>query len=144
MMLDNYVRDFRALTDWFQLQGKLEKADAQNRPASLAWEVKMSLGRHVIPSPSTDRISVTSNAQRTLHFGASPGTVAAPCVASAGVSWADKVKAHHSGPAAAPDGAPAQSCPPVAVQKTSCKNGKWLPFISVWQASGYRGNICFM
>lgn len=123
MMLDNYVRDFKALIDWIQLQEKLEKTDAQSRPTSLAWEVKkMSPGRHVIPSPSTDRISVTSNARRSLNFGASPGTVAAPCVASAGVSWADKVKAHHSGPAAASDGAPAQSCPPVAVQKTSCKN----------------------
>lgn len=40
--------------------------------------------------------------------------MAAPCVASAGVSWAKKVKAHHSGPA--------QSCPPMAVQKTSCRN----------------------
>nr|KAF6283549.1 S-phase cyclin A associated protein in the ER [Pipistrellus kuhlii] len=123
MMLDNYVRDFKALIDWIQLQEKLEKTDAQSRPTSLAWEVKkMSPGRHVIPSPSTDRISVTSNARRSLNFGASPGTVAAPCVASTGVSWADKVKAHHSGPAAASEGAPAQSCPPVAVQKTSCKN----------------------
>lgn len=123
MMLDNYVRDFKALIDWIQLQEKLEKTDAQSRPTSLAWEVKkMSPGRHVIPSPSTDRISVTSNARRSLNFGASPGTGAAPCVASAGVSWADKVKAHHSGPAASSDGAPAQSCPPMAGQKASCKN----------------------
>uniref|UniRef100_A0A7N6AYG7 S phase cyclin A-associated protein in the endoplasmic reticulum N-terminal domain-containing protein n=1 Tax=Anabas testudineus TaxID=64144 RepID=A0A7N6AYG7_ANATE len=57
MMLDNYVRDFKALIDWIQLQEKLEKTDAQNRPTSLAWEVrKMSPGRHVIPSPSADRM----------------------------------------------------------------------------------------
>lgn len=31
MMLDNYVRDFKALIDWIQLQEKLEKADAQSR-----------------------------------------------------------------------------------------------------------------
>lgn len=31
MMLDNYVRDFKALIDWIQLQEKLEKTDAQNR-----------------------------------------------------------------------------------------------------------------
>ncbi|XP_014401736.1 PREDICTED: S phase cyclin A-associated protein in the endoplasmic reticulum [Myotis brandtii] len=123
MMLDNYVRDFKALIDWIQLQEKLEKTDAQSRPTSLAWEVKkMSPGRHVLPSPSTDRISVTSNARRSLNFGASPGTVAAPRVASAGVSWADKVKAHHSGTTASSDVAPAPSCPPVTVQKTSCKN----------------------
>ncbi|ELK27600.1 S phase cyclin A-associated protein in the endoplasmic reticulum, partial [Myotis davidii] len=84
MMLDNYVRDFKALIDWIQLQEKLEKTDAQSR--------------------------------------ASPGTVAAARVASAGVSWADKVKAHHSGTTASSDVAPVQSCPPVTVQKTSCKN----------------------
>lgn len=33
-MLNNYVRDFKALIDWIQLQEKLEKTDAQNRWAS--------------------------------------------------------------------------------------------------------------
>ncbi|XP_054944117.1 S phase cyclin A-associated protein in the endoplasmic reticulum isoform X6 [Physeter macrocephalus] len=123
MMLDNYVRDFKALIDWIQLQEKLEKTDAQSRPTSLAWEVKkMSPGRHVIPSPSTDRISVTSNARRSLNFGGSPGTVAAPRLAPSGVSWADKVKAHHTGSTASSDVAPAQSCPPMTVQKPSRKN----------------------
>uniref|UniRef100_A0A2K6GVY4 S-phase cyclin A associated protein in the ER n=2 Tax=Propithecus coquereli TaxID=379532 RepID=A0A2K6GVY4_PROCO len=123
MMLDNYVRDFKALIDWIQLQEKLEKADAQSRPTSLAWEVKkMSPGRHVIPSPSTDRITVTSNARRSLNFGGSPGTVAAPHLAPTGVSWADKVKAHHTVSTASSDGAPAQSCPPMIVQKPSRRN----------------------
>ncbi|XP_038437005.1 S phase cyclin A-associated protein in the endoplasmic reticulum isoform X4 [Canis lupus familiaris] len=123
MMLDNYVRDFKALIDWIQLQEKLEKTDAQSRPTSLAWEVKkMSPGRHVIPSPSTDRISVTSNARRSLNFGSSSGTVTAPRLAHTGVSWADKVKAHHTGSPAASDVASAQSCPPMTVQKTSRKN----------------------
>ncbi|KAM5206530.1 S phase cyclin A-associated protein in the endoplasmic reticulum isoform 11-T21 [Hipposideros larvatus] len=123
MMLDNYVRDFKALIDWIQLQEKLEKTDAQSRPTSLAWEVKkMSPGRHVIPSPSTDRINVASNARRSLNFGGSPGTVAAPRLAPTGVSWADKVKAHHTGSTASSDVAPAPTCPPMTVQKTSCKN----------------------
>ncbi|XP_053450599.1 S phase cyclin A-associated protein in the endoplasmic reticulum [Nycticebus coucang] len=123
MMLDNYVRDFKALIDWIQLQEKLEKTDAHSRPTSLAWEVKkMSPGRHVIPSPSTDRITVTSNARRSLNFGSSPGTVAAPHMAPTGVSWADKVKAHHTGSPASSDGVPAQSCPPMIVQKPSRKN----------------------
>ncbi|KAM5291366.1 S phase cyclin A-associated protein in the endoplasmic reticulum isoform 2-T5 [Glossophaga mutica] len=125
MMLDNYVRDFKALIDWIQLQEKLEKTDAQSRPTSLAWEVKkMSPGRPVIASPSTDRISVASNARRSLNFGASPGAVAAPRLAATGVSWADKVKAHHTVSAASPDAAPAQPCPPMTAQKTSCKNGR--------------------
>ncbi|XP_054986575.1 S phase cyclin A-associated protein in the endoplasmic reticulum [Sorex araneus] len=123
MMLDNYVRDFKALIDWIQLQEKLEKTDAQSRPTSLAWEVKkMSPGRHVIPSPSTDRISVTSNARRSLNFGGSPGTVAAPRLAPAGVSWADKVKAHHTGAVAPSDSVSAQSCPPATAQKASRRN----------------------
>ncbi|KAM9091768.1 S phase cyclin A-associated protein in the endoplasmic reticulum isoform 3-T5 [Megaptera novaeangliae] len=84
MMLDNYVRDFKALIDWIQLQEKLEKTDAQSR--------------------------------------GSPGTVAAPRLAPTGVSWADKVKAHHTGSTASSDVTPAQSCPPMTVQKPSRKN----------------------
>uniref|UniRef100_A0A8D0UMN5 U1-type domain-containing protein n=1 Tax=Sus scrofa TaxID=9823 RepID=A0A8D0UMN5_PIG len=37
-------------------------------------------------------------------------------------AWADKVKAHHTGSTASSDVAPAQSCPPMAVQKPSRKN----------------------
>uniref|UniRef100_UPI00398ECF73 S phase cyclin A-associated protein in the endoplasmic reticulum isoform X2 n=1 Tax=Pristiophorus japonicus TaxID=55135 RepID=UPI00398ECF73 len=102
MMLDNYVRDFKALIDWLQLQEKLEKTDAQNRPTSLAWEVrKMSPGRHVMPSPPADRICTTSSARRSLNFGA-PNTMAAPPtlvaarLAPTGVSWADKVKVNRA------------------------------------------------
>ncbi|XP_048185951.1 S phase cyclin A-associated protein in the endoplasmic reticulum isoform X2 [Perognathus longimembris pacificus] len=125
MMLDYYVRDFKALIDWIQLQEKLEKTDAQSRPTSLAWEVKkMSPGRHVIPSPSADRISVPSGARRSLNFGVPPGTVAAPRLAPTGVSWADKVKAHHTGPATSSDVVPAQPCPPVTVQRTARKNDR--------------------
>ncbi|XP_059123905.1 S phase cyclin A-associated protein in the endoplasmic reticulum isoform X2 [Peromyscus eremicus] len=122
MMLDYYVRDFKALIDWIQLQEKLEKTDAQSRPTSLAWEVKkMSPGRHVIPSPSTDRMNVTSTARRSLNFGNLPGTVNAPCLAPTGVSWADKVKAHHTGSTTS-DVTSAQPCAPTTVQKTSRKN----------------------
>ncbi|KFQ59264.1 S phase cyclin A-associated protein in the endoplasmic reticulum, partial [Pelecanus crispus] len=129
MMLDNYVRDFKALIDWIQLQEKLEKADAQSRPTSLAWEVKkMSPGRHVIPSPSTDRISVTSNARRSLNFGNPAVTISATRLAPSGVSWADKVKASHGTKAANPELATAQTCLPPPVQKSSRKNGN-LPFL---------------
>ncbi|NXP47825.1 SCAPE protein, partial [Heliornis fulica] len=125
MMLDNYVRDFKALIDWIQLQEKLEKADAQSRPTSLAWEVKkMSPGRHVIPSPSTDRISVTSNARRSLNFGNPAVTISATRLAPSGVSWADKVKANHGGKVASPELATAQTCLPPPVQKSLRKNGK--------------------
>ncbi|MFT7806745.1 S phase cyclin A-associated protein in the endoplasmic reticulum isoform X1 [Arapaima gigas] len=97
MMLDNYVRDFKALIDWIQLQEKLEKTDAQNRPTSLAWEVrKMSPGRHVVPSPSTDRILPSPNARRSLNFGGPPPTLATPRLPHTGPSWADRVKSAQS------------------------------------------------
>ncbi|XP_042680556.1 S phase cyclin A-associated protein in the endoplasmic reticulum isoform X2 [Centrocercus urophasianus] len=124
MMLDNYVRDFKALIDWIQLQEKLEKADAQSRPTSLAWEVKkMSPGRHVIPSPSSDRISVTSNARRSLNFGNPSVAISATRLAPSGVSWADKVKANH-GKAAGPESAATQTCLPAPIQKSSRKNDR--------------------
>ncbi|KAM6960609.1 S phase cyclin A-associated protein in the endoplasmic reticulum [Aplochiton taeniatus] len=99
MMLDNYVRDFKALIDWIQLQEKLEKTDAQNRPTSLAWEVrKMSPGRHVMPSPSADRIIPSSNARRALNFGGPPPTLAVARLSHTGPSWADRVKFSQSLP----------------------------------------------
>ncbi|CAJ1056722.1 S phase cyclin A-associated protein in the endoplasmic reticulum isoform X2 [Xyrichtys novacula] len=99
MMLDNYVRDFKALIDWIQLQEKLEKTDAQNRPTSLAWEVrKMSPGRHVMPSPSADRMVPSPGARRTLNFGGPPPTLAAARLSHTGPSWADRVKCTQSAP----------------------------------------------
>uniref|UniRef100_UPI003AAE9CD5 S phase cyclin A-associated protein in the endoplasmic reticulum isoform X3 n=1 Tax=Centroberyx gerrardi TaxID=166262 RepID=UPI003AAE9CD5 len=99
MMLDNYVRDFKALIDWIQLQEKLEKTDAQNRPTSLAWEVrKMSPGRHVMPSPSADRIVPSPSARRSLNFGGPPPTLAAARLSHTGPSWADRVKCTQSLP----------------------------------------------
>ncbi|KAM8750192.1 S phase cyclin A-associated protein in the endoplasmic reticulum isoform 1-T1 [Acanthopagrus schlegelii] len=93
MMLDNYVRDFKALIDWIQLQEKLEKTDAQNRPTSLAWEVrKMSPGRHVMPSPSADRMVPSPGARRALNFSGPPATLAAARLSHTGPSWADRVK----------------------------------------------------
>uniref|UniRef100_A0A8C7XTX8 S-phase cyclin A-associated protein in the ER n=1 Tax=Oryzias sinensis TaxID=183150 RepID=A0A8C7XTX8_9TELE len=93
MMLDNYVRDFKALIDWIQLQEKLEKTDAQNRPTSLAWEVrKMSPGRHVMQSPTSDRVVPSTGARRALNFGGPPSTLAAARLSHTGPSWADRVK----------------------------------------------------
>ncbi|XP_068170028.1 S phase cyclin A-associated protein in the endoplasmic reticulum isoform X3 [Antennarius striatus] len=99
MMLDNYVRDFKALIDWIQLQEKLEKTDAQNRPTSLAWEVrKMSPGRHVMPSSSADRMVTSPGSRHSLSFGGAPATLAAARRCHTGLSWADRVKCNHSVP----------------------------------------------
>ncbi|XP_069480553.1 S phase cyclin A-associated protein in the endoplasmic reticulum isoform X2 [Ambystoma mexicanum] len=122
MMLDNYVRDFKALIDWILLQEKLEKADGQSRPTSLAWEVKkMSPGRHVIPSPSSDRISTTSSARRTLNFGGPSMTIPAVRHPATGVSWADKVKANHGCPSVSIEIVNDQTNMPTATHKTSRK-----------------------
>ncbi|KAK1789845.1 hypothetical protein P4O66_015727 [Electrophorus voltai] len=120
MMLDNYVRDFKALIDWIQLQEKLEKTDAQNRPTSLAWEVrKMSPGRHVMSSPTTDRIVPSPGVRRSLNFGLTwdllseastrsdatcsewgpPPTLAVARLSHSGPSWADRVKSSQALPA---------------------------------------------
>uniref|UniRef100_A0AAV2L700 S phase cyclin A-associated protein in the endoplasmic reticulum N-terminal domain-containing protein n=1 Tax=Knipowitschia caucasica TaxID=637954 RepID=A0AAV2L700_KNICA len=97
MMLDNYVRDFKALIDWIQLQEKLENTDAQNRPTSLAWEVrKMSPGRHVMGSPSADRVVPSPGVRRALNFGGPPPSLAAARLSHTGPSWADRVKYSHS------------------------------------------------
>ncbi|XP_055078235.1 S phase cyclin A-associated protein in the endoplasmic reticulum [Periophthalmus magnuspinnatus] len=99
MMLDNYVRDFKALIDWIQLQEKLENTDSQNRPTSLAWEVrKMSPGRHVMASPSADRIVPSPGARRALNFGGPPPSLAAARLSHTGPSWADRVKCSQSLP----------------------------------------------
>uniref|UniRef100_A0A9J8CVQ9 S-phase cyclin A-associated protein in the ER n=1 Tax=Cyprinus carpio carpio TaxID=630221 RepID=A0A9J8CVQ9_CYPCA len=103
MMLDNYVRDFKALIDWIQLQEKLEKTDAQNRPTSLAWEVrKMSPGRHVMSSPSSDRIVPSPGVRRALNFGGPPPTLAVARLSHTGPSWADRVKCSQSLPVPSP------------------------------------------
>ncbi|XP_059402735.1 S phase cyclin A-associated protein in the endoplasmic reticulum-like isoform X1 [Carassius carassius] len=103
MMLDNYVRDFKALIDWIQLQEKLEKTDAQNRPTSLTWEVrKMSPGRHVMSSPSSDRIVPSPGVRRALNFGGPPPTLAVARLSHTGPSWADRVKCSQSLPVPSP------------------------------------------
>uniref|UniRef100_A0A3B3RBL1 S-phase cyclin A-associated protein in the ER n=1 Tax=Paramormyrops kingsleyae TaxID=1676925 RepID=A0A3B3RBL1_9TELE len=121
MMLDNYVRDFKALIDWIQLQEKLEKTDAQNRPTSLAWEVrKMSPGRHVIPSPSSDRMLPSPSARRSLNFGGPPPTLATVRLPNTGPSWADRVKSSQSLTVPS-QGAPRSSLPTRPVEKP----GEW-------------------
>ncbi|KAJ8248775.1 hypothetical protein GJAV_G00227600 [Gymnothorax javanicus] len=124
MMLDNYVRDFKALIDWIQLQEKLENTDAENRPTSLAWEVrKMSPGRHVMPSPTTDRILPSSSARRSLNFGGPPPTLAVARLTHSGPSWADRVRSSQPLPVSTqgPPGSGLLSCPKEKPGKTDAE-----------------------
>ncbi|KAM5171363.1 S phase cyclin A-associated protein in the endoplasmic reticulum isoform 2-T2 [Mantella aurantiaca] len=125
MMLGNYVRDFKALIDWIQLQEKLEKTDAHSRPTSLAWEVKkMSPGRHVLPSPSSDRVSTTSTARRALNFGGPPLNVTPGRLTPSGVSWADKVKASHRNSTSNQPSKVTHACSAVPTQRTLHDNDR--------------------
>ncbi|XP_077867715.1 S phase cyclin A-associated protein in the endoplasmic reticulum-like [Saccoglossus kowalevskii] len=94
MMLTNCTRDFDSLIERIRLQTAFEKADAENRPTSLAWEVrKSSPGKSLVAGSSGDRGS-PSPVNRSLNFS-SQGTTK-PGVSfnsqSGGLSWADKVK----------------------------------------------------
>ncbi|XP_072258129.1 S phase cyclin A-associated protein in the endoplasmic reticulum isoform X1 [Pyxicephalus adspersus] len=125
MMLDNYVRDFKALIDWIQLQEKLEKTDAQSRPTSLAWEVKkMSPGRHVLPSPSSDRVTSSSSARRALNFGGPSLSITPGRLTPSGVSWADKVKASHGNSTNSPATEIVHPCSAAPVQRALHENDR--------------------
>lgn len=69
LVLENYVRDFKALSEWFKVSWDYESRPLQQRPQSLAWEVRKSN-----PAPRVRAKSLTSP---TMSGKSSPS--ACPC-----------------------------------------------------------------
>uniref|UniRef100_A0A1A9WJ40 S phase cyclin A-associated protein in the endoplasmic reticulum N-terminal domain-containing protein n=1 Tax=Glossina brevipalpis TaxID=37001 RepID=A0A1A9WJ40_9MUSC len=74
LVLENYVRDFKALSEWFRVSWDYESKPVQQRPHSLAWEVRKSN-----PAP---RIRAKSLSSPTISGKSSPS----PCFCNSGKS----------------------------------------------------------
>lgn len=74
LVLENYVRDFKALSEWFKVSWDYESRPLQQRPQSLAWEVRKSN-----PTP---RVRTKSLCSPTASGKSSPALF--PCSSNSG------------------------------------------------------------
>ncbi|XP_038079057.1 S phase cyclin A-associated protein in the endoplasmic reticulum-like isoform X2 [Patiria miniata] len=104
MILKRATHDFESLIRRINVQKDFEKCDIENRPNSLAWEVrKTSPGRSLINSPTPEGRDTPSPVNRSLNFSgqeatknrSSPVPLVTEVAETAVVaSWADRVKGH--------------------------------------------------
>ncbi|XP_041464189.1 S phase cyclin A-associated protein in the endoplasmic reticulum-like [Lytechinus variegatus] len=97
MILKSATQDFESLIKRITVQKDFENADAENRPTSLAWEVRKTSPGHTLGSPTPDGYrSTPSPVNRSLNFGTTgaqgSGKASPVPVAPMGTSWADRVK----------------------------------------------------
>ncbi|XP_071964782.1 S phase cyclin A-associated protein in the endoplasmic reticulum-like isoform X2 [Antedon mediterranea] len=104
MILKSATRDFEALIKRINVQTAFENADKDNKPTSLAWEVrKTSPGKALGTSPTPDGFrtgSTPSPVSRTLSFNNQEKRRSPVPFVESGTSWADRVKGRTPKPVA--------------------------------------------
>ncbi|XP_022229654.2 S phase cyclin A-associated protein in the endoplasmic reticulum [Drosophila obscura] len=78
LVLENYVRDFKALSEWFKVSWDYESRPLQQRPHSLAWEVRKS---NPTPRVRTKSLCSPNNSGKSSPalFGGCQSGKTSPC-----------------------------------------------------------------
>ncbi|XP_017153098.1 S phase cyclin A-associated protein in the endoplasmic reticulum isoform X2 [Drosophila miranda] len=78
LVLENYVRDFKALSEWFKVSWDYDSRPLQQRPQSLAWEVRKS---NPLPRVRTKSLCSPNNSGKSSPalFGGCQSGKTSPC-----------------------------------------------------------------
>lgn len=78
LVLENYVRDFKALSEWFKVSWDYESRPLQQRPQSLAWEVRKSNPTPRVRTKSLCSPNTSGKSSPALFPGSQSGKTS-PC-----------------------------------------------------------------